>query len=140
VKDIPIPQTVRASTKRARHESVDMTHVPQQILPPPPLSAAPSSDSNYSSADSSANVWATNYIPQYGGRQDFPSIQMQMPVNSGNPGMPAYTADAINIYAPPIQPVVAPPMQEFTSMSGYDASHLFWQAPMGFEYVASRLL
>ena len=68
-------------------------------------------------ADPSANLWSTGFLPQYGVHQDYPSIPVQIPFSVD------YGTDL-----------------EYTPPEAED--QLFWQAPIGFEYVvlAFRML
>jgi len=75
-------------------------------------SAPPSIPSNGYTASNAAATWSTNYIPQYGSREDFPSISMQIPAASD-------LLDRGLDFEP-----------EFTEMDG----QLLWQAPLGFKY------
>jgi len=73
--------------------------------------------------NTSGNMWSENYIPQYSGRQDFPSIPMQLPVSGGShlediPGIESELLWTGTEFPPPID------------------EQLFWQAPVGVEYVS----
>jgi len=102
-KDIPIPQTVRTATKRERSEER-------------PAQASTPAFNNIITSDTPTNMWAANYIPQYSGREDFPSIPMQIPVSTT--GTFDYTTSTGHVLGEPLQAI---------------EDQMFWQAPMGFE-------
>ena len=101
-KEIPIPQSIRNGPRYSRPDPVASLHEADM----PEL------------ADTSVNLWSTNYIPQYGVRQDFPLIPMQIPLS---PGAFDYGREMdIDAAAGDF------PME----------GQSFWQMPTGFECVA----
>ena len=102
--DLAFIREIPASQHGGLH---DLTRAPKDT-------SSPTHAVSSASADSSTNVWAANFIPQYGGRQDFPSIPMQIPLSSG-------TFD----YG-----TSGPELDATTAMEG----QLLWQMPSGFEY------
>jgi len=83
----------------------------------PPLASASGAPST--SINPSPHVWAENFIPQYGGRDDFPSIPMQIPVS---PPLFDYGASA--------------PESNFGNDPMAMEGQLFSQMPSGFEFVS----
>ena len=104
VQDISLPETIRSSSKRTRADDIP--------APPSPVF-------NDNTADSPLNMWAASYIPQYSGRQDFPSIPMQLPASDGSlQYMSGMAGEPLSVDAMPTA-----------------ENHLFWQSPMGLELV-----
>jgi len=98
-----------------------------KAIPPEVSVSQPKPFSSDALVDSSANMWAVNFIPQYGGREDFPSIPMQIA---------PYPEAAMFDYGVDVEPNAG------TAQPVTAEGQSFWQIPPGFEYVTStaRLL